>query len=342
MTMCEKNGVYAIPDASNDCFHLILYRNDASVVLPSTTYEKQIIDFTDIDMSLLEDIIIQLRSFDLYTDNGFNEDLATTLLMISSHMITESFYRRNPVYSFLLDLEIEKKRQETPIRDNTDLEGLLNHTICVIENMLVLQNEVRSRCSTYCRVDGTHKQKLYEMLNAYGEIPNRDFRGFFWGSRQKEFFTDDCNGLPINVGFFFETLSDYVWFVFMWFLTKDVNFSECHYCGHFFIPATRRKTRYCDRVGMEDGKTCKQIGPLYVKKKLYENEPMFEEYSKAVARYYKRLVRTENRATQRHTDKELDAITYNKWLDKVREAKRQWLDRKLTDEEFAAIIHELD
>ena len=93
---------------------------------------------------------------------------------------------------------------------------------------------------------------------------------------------------------------------------------------------------------MEDGKTCKQIGPLYVKKKLYENEPMFEEYSKAVARYYKRLVRTENRATQRHTDKELDAITYNKWLDKVREAKRQWLDRKLTDEEFAAIIHELD
>ena len=59
MIMCEKNGVYAIPDASNDCFHLILYRNDASVVLPSITYEKQIIDFTDIDMSLLEDITIQ-------------------------------------------------------------------------------------------------------------------------------------------------------------------------------------------------------------------------------------------------------------------------------------------
>ena len=79
-----------------------------------------------------------------------------------------------------------------------------------------------------------------------------------------------------------------------------------------------------------------------MKKKMEENNTLLEEYSKAVARNYKRVERTENKLTKHHNNKELDVIAYNAWLDKAQDAKRDWINKKITDDDFAAVIHELD
>ena len=67
--MFTKKGVYVFPDEEYDCYHLFYYQNDIAYKLPSTTFAEQIIDFTEIDMSILEEIIIQLRAQTSHTKN---------------------------------------------------------------------------------------------------------------------------------------------------------------------------------------------------------------------------------------------------------------------------------
>lgn len=339
--MYNKKGLYVFPE-EKDTYRIFTFDGESVVELPVTTYAQQIIDFTEIDMSVLQKIVVNTRKVDLYQDNYYDFEKANIIIQGNYYYVARRFCESNPVYSFLLSLEMENEIEGTLVGSNYDCDRLIEKSVGIIEDMLILQNEIRSICYDYCMTDGGHEDKVLNVVNEHTEIFDAEFLQVFMPSSFDDLFNEEKYSYPIKRGYYFDTLEEYFCFVLLNFLNYDVNFSACIYCGHFFIPATKRKTRYCDRVRTEDGRTCKQVGPPAIKKVMSKNNTLLDEYNKAVARNYKRVERTENKLSEHHTEKELDIIGYNDWLDKAQQAKKDWIDGKISDDEFSSAIHELD
>ena len=104
------------------------------------------------------------------------------------------------------------------------------------------------------------------------------------------------------------------------------------------IAKTKKKTLYCNRVQPDSNKKCNEIGPKN-RAELQSTLFGFEDYNKAVERNYQRAKRTEDSYVK---DIKLGWDDYYAWLDRVQQAKKQWLNEEITDEDFLNIVHELD
>ncbi len=115
---------------------------------------------------------------------------------------------------------------------------------------------------------------------------------------------------------------------------------ECPCYGKLFIPKSNRAEIYCDRV-LVDGKTCKQIAPKLMQKFKQRKDPLLEEYERAKNRNYKRVERFEdsdgNSNVMRMTFDE-----YKTWLENASEAKRLYLQGKISADTFRQAIYNLN
>lgn len=338
--MITKKGVYVFP-TEKDCFRLFTCDGETFKELPSTTYAKQIIDFAEINLQVIIDVLDKIKSFDFYENGTYDyERLHKTIEAIYYILACEFNIGRNPIYSALLKTEMENKVEGTVVTNNYELDALFARAVNIIEHMVIVQQYLYVLCSTYCYCDGSHNEKVIEALKqadyifsekVYSEIT---YASVYDGNK----LTLDA---PVCKGYHFDTLEDYFLFMISNLLRKDINFSMCAYCGHFFIPKTKKKTRYCDRVRTETNRTCKDIGPEKLQQRMRENSEILNEYKKAVERYRKRYQRTEDRHWG-HVDKTLHYEEYSEWLDCAKDAKRKWLDRIISDEDFLKVIHALD
>ena len=122
----------------------------------------------------------------------------------------------------------------------------------------------------------------------------------------------------------------------------DVNFSQCDYCGHFFSAKTKKKTRYCDRVRTEDGRTCKQIGPQQIYKLRINHSELLADYDRAINRNYRRVERYELKLGDEKQGKDLTYEEYFDWLQSLHAAKFAFMSGEISEEEFKVAIHRLD
>ena len=259
--MYKKKGMYVFP-TEKDGYRIFIFDDDAVKELPATTYAKQIIDFTEIDMTVLEKIVLNARDLKFYTDHGYDYFKVNVVLQGNYYYVAQRFCESNPIYSFLLSLEMENKMMWYEIKSSFDYDDLFEISVGIIENMLIMQNEIRSLCYSYCEAQGSHAEKLSEMLDTHGDIFGMKFSEIFIASSFGDLFNEDTFDYPIKRGYYFDNLTEYLWFVFMNFMMYDVNFSECIYCCHFFLPTTKKKTRYCDRMRTETVRPASKSGLL--------------------------------------------------------------------------------
>lgn len=59
--------------------------------------------------------------------------------------------------------------------------------------------------------------------------------------------------------YYFRSAVDYYHFLLLHFVAGKPNVALCQCCGRYFIPKTKKKTLYCDRI-LKDDKTCKEWG----------------------------------------------------------------------------------
>ena len=85
-------------------------------------------------------------------------------------------------------------------------------------------------------------------------------------------------------------------------------------------------------------KKCSEIGPKN-RAKLQSTLFGFEDYDMAVERNYQRAKRTEEYYVK---DKQLEWDEYFYWLERAQQAKKQWLNEEISDDDFLDIVHELD
>lgn len=115
------------------------------------------------------------------------------------------------------------------------------------------------------------------------------------------------------------------------------------YCWGYFIPKTKKATRYCDRV--TDGQSCKQRGANLARLDKTSEDEALLICKKLRDRMYSRLLRWIDAApSERSNLIPMDYEQYDQWSENARLAREEYVQGKLTAEGFLRKIdttHEL-
>jgi len=133
---------------------------------------------------------------------------------------------------------------------------------------------------------------------------------------------------------FFDNPESYYEYLIFTFYLRDEIICECENCNRLFVPKTKKKTLYCDRV-FKDGKTCKQIGPTQKYKKLAENDIVLKIFEKEKNKMYKRMERANSFG---ETPKSISYDEYIDWLNNAVNVKNLYLNNQITEDEAIEII----
>ena len=101
-----------------------------------------------------------------------------------------------------------------------------------------------------------------------------------------------------------------------------------------FIPKTRKKTKYCDRI-VRDGKTCKQIAPYLNRKERASADRVISEFNRVNDMLLHRLERAEY--DKKSSPIDLTRKEYYQWLDTATDARDRYLKGELSEEEWAVL-----
>lgn len=113
--------------------------------------------------------------------------------------------------------------------------------------------------------------------------------------------------------------------------------ARCAHCWGYFMPKTRKETLYCDRE-WNDEKTCKQLGPNSQRRIDQHNDnalAIFEVLRKRMGARYERYMDSGERMD---TEFMLNVDGYFDWSDEAKQARMDYLDGKITAEQFIQII----
>ena len=133
----------------------------------------------------------------------------------------------------------------------------------------------------------------------------------------------------------FRSIIAYYRFMMMRFLETSPNVALCKCCGRYFIPKTKKKTLYCDRI-IKDGKTCKELAPALKHKLQAKNDEVIQAFDRARQKMYKRYERAKD--SPHDLEKGITYDEFYEWLDKATAARDAYLKDKITAEEALKII----
>lgn len=154
--------------------------------------------------------------------------------------------------------------------------------------------------------------------------------------RQSSAYVTFTFGASLTAEYRFRLEEQYFVFLLQHFILSKPNVAVCQFCGRYFIPKTRKKTLYCDRV-VRNGRTCKQVAPHLKRKEKIAASRVLTIFKRVKNRMEKRYNRTGD-------DKEpsIIDITYDQyfaWLLSATDARDRYLAGELTEEEAIAIIY---
>lgn len=334
--MYRSRGLYVF--SNGNTMRRIIFDGKEAKELPEISYEQQLIHFLELDLNPFGKTFDRLQSRS--KENTNYEELLKLCRTVG--WIAENFCVNEPVYSFLLCTQLYVNSWNVTGFD--ELFYVKDQAIEVLRRMLYVQDFFFTLADAYCRFEGTHTEKFNHLSLGRGRIFDLRLDEVISHTRVDTdmFYMSVHKTLPYNRGYRFENLSDYIWFVFLQTMEYDIGFSKCDYCGHFFIPKTKKKTLYCDRVRTEDGRTCKQIGPAQIYKARIKYSDLLADYDRAINRNYRRVERYELKPDEEKCGKDMTYNEYATWLKLLHEAKVEFLSGKMSLERFTEIIHMID
>ena len=143
-------------------------------------------------------------------------------------------------------------------------------------------------------------------------------------------------GETLTAEYQFRSEEHYYIFLLQHFLLSNPKVAVCQYCGRFFIPKTKKKTIYCDRI-IQDGKSCKQIAPHMTHRERTASSRVLTEYNRVKDMLLHRLDRTCD--DKRSSPIDLTYADFCKWQKAASDARCRFLAGEITEDEALQIIH---
>ena len=314
-----------------------MYDGEKGEELPEITFADELIEYLELDLRPFANVLNRLKA--QTKENTSLEKLQSTFDTIG--WITGNFNVEKPLYSFLLTTQINCRFFE--ITHSDQFYVIKDQAVDSLFHTVHAQSMFYAVCDAYCRAEGTHEEKFNKVFTGRGSLFKLQLEQVIAHTEvsTKMFYLNN-RSLPYSRGYRFENLPDYMWYIFLSTMEYDIKFSQCDYCGHFFIPKTKKKTLYCDRVRTDDGRTCKQIGPAQIYKMRLKHSELLADYDRAVNRNYRRLERFELKPDDEKHGKDMTFIEYADWLREAQEAKTAFLKGEMSEKQFAEVIHRAD
>lgn len=317
--MNEPYGLYVTPD-KNDTIKRKLVTKSGTETVDSVSIKDELINFSARKTGWYLDAIRNIRDY--------------------ACAVTEEAFEHNG--------EININRFDVFMAEvNVFLEGLEKEPIIQTLTLAFLEDSVKEDDGSAMFICEAMTEISYciEELYAFKIVLNNIFLDYMnYGTvnshrypflKHSEFKTIQTFDDTLKTQYYFRAPVKYYSFMLMQFLSSKPIVSRCENCGEFFVPKTKKKTLYCDRL-FSNGKTCKEVAPKLKHKDLAANDPVIEAYDRTQRKMYKRLERalTLPIGGVRFMDYE----TYDNWLESAKEAKRKYVFGQLTAEEALAII----
>lgn len=134
----------------------------------------------------------------------------------------------------------------------------------------------------------------------------------------------------------FRNEEQYYIFLLQQYILTTPNLISCQFCGRYFMPKTRKLTKYCDRI-TRNSKTCKKVAPGLKKRERDAAHRVTSEFMRIKDMLFHRKDRVDE-------DKKASVIDltdgeYVQWLADATDARDRYLAGELTEDEAMAIIY---
>lgn len=304
---------------------VLRYGDGAEKQLPAATPAKDLIAATEANYQEYRREIRRLREeHPLFEDRidisvaGFEDFVAEALLLPSMLQKTD------PVSFFVLG---ELLHQSLQAEDNGSALFLLNagaELLYILEEPIRVQTCLRNVFEiTFDGMERTKQREQFEKLcRVYPDIGGLCDPAALPDAEpgHRTFAVTSIFGLRLLE-------------LALHFQQHDQRIARCDYCWGWFIPKTKKITRYCDRV--TDGYPCKQRGSRFKRNLVEEQDGALKICNQLRDRMYARLLRWQDAApSERGGLIPMDYDQYSTWSENARLARIEYLEGKLMAEEF--------
>lgn len=292
------------------------------ISLEETTVQDELILYSELNFepyALVVDAIRNMAGDIVNQDEGHYGEVSMRefQLMVDTVIdLVRTLENETPLYGTLLRTEIEDKISKDdgsamyPIRTGQELLTILTAVMRFQFTVNELLHDLAGETSLApAKYHGLWQMSVTERLNLGGELTAR---------------------------YYFRTVTDYYQFLLLHFVAAKTKVAFCQCCGRYFVPRTKGKTIYCDRILKKD-KTCKHWGPILKHRLEASQETVIETFDRAKRRMYKRYERTAD-GKQSPSEKDLSYDDYYVWLDRATEARDSYLKGELSEKDALSII----
>ena len=321
----------------NNRWAVILHQADGrETILPSTTPAEHLIAASEVDYSAYRREIRNLREHHPLFEERLEVSQVDFEDFVAEALLLPAMLREiDPMgYFVVVQLMDQSLRQE----DDGSALFLLNaaaQLLQILEEPLRTQVYLRNALEIAC--DGmeraTQQERYQKLIGTYPELQRLC---------DPALLPDDPDQGKVYAAYSMFGLLGLE--LALYFHQDKQRIARCDYCWLYFIPKTRKETHYCDRE--TDGFPCKQRGSRFKRNLDAEQDEALLACKRLRNRMYARLLRyTDAHPNNRKNLISMDYDQYDSWSENARLARIDYLDGKLTAEEFLRKIdtmHDLE
>lgn len=291
-----------------------LVRNKGEKVLDDTTIGEELIWFAELDFNSYVDSLCKMEYLSEKTESDDPDHYGEVNLDIFDQLLTEAnelVYDIEDAYPALGSLLRFDLLAHTPKDDGT--------AMYVYNTKLIICQQVTEPVLFYLQ--------LREILDDLSLGIPLDFENKYSNLAQGSFEHSYTITDTFDMEYRFQSIRSYYLFLLLNYLNASPNISRCLCCGQYFIPRTKKKTMYCDRI-IRDGKTCKEIAPVLNHKIAVEKDIVLKAFDRTKQKMHKRYERAADSLKQ--LPKGISIEKYWSWSDTATEARDKYLKGEIT------------
>ena len=326
--MKKQKGIYLVPTKKQK-FGLLYCDGEKFKKFYSNSYAKELVSIISTDSDAMQialsyvnqEPVIEKRYSPARAERIFTQNLQAVKIIRSI----------NTILGLLLNAELSKIEKPSP-DDRKGYEKAIDLQRKIYRDFGTAFQNAKVLANIYAELPCPLEEKPKHILEIDKQLLDHTFQETYYINRKKQ------TELGLTKCYFFDSAANYLNFLLLNLIHLNPNICLCQNCGELFVAKTKKKTLYCDRIQPDSNKTCSEIGPKN-RAELQSTLFGFEDYGKAVERNYQRAKRTEEYYVK---DKQLEWDEYFYWLERAQQAKKQWLNEEISDDDFLDIVHELD
>ena len=208
-----------------------------------------------------------------------------------------------------------------PLRTGADMIHILDEPLLA---QIQLRNVFEVTFDDFER--GTQRQRYEALEKVYPGLVNRFFQNMIMEELEGDI--PYGNRLLYSPTSIFEL---YQLLLALYFKQDKQRIAKCERCWNYFIPKTKKQTLYCDRTF--NGASCKQAGPNLKRNMGPEYDEALATYNRIRNRMAERMERYYNSGPNGKVHS-MDVERYYDWLTMAQHAREDYLDKKISSEEF--------